>query len=85
MALLLGGTSALCRCLSGVCFLRILCVCGLCVCYRFLGYVNMIGVSYESSTVATGIGNYYALVRCVCVCKAEHRGLQMIQVCVKAW
>lgn len=22
---------------------------------------------------------------CVCVCKAEHRGLQMIQVCVKTW
>jgi len=31
-------------------------------CYRFMGYVNMLGVAYESPTVATGYGMYIAQV-----------------------
>ena len=35
----------------------------LCVyCYRFMGYVNILGVAYESPTVATGYGMYIAQV-----------------------
>ena len=30
--------------------------------YRFMGYVNMLGVAYESPTVATGYGMYIAQV-----------------------
>ena len=40
-----------------------LCAVLLCVyCYRFMGYVNMLGVAYESPTVATGYGMYIAQV-----------------------
>ena len=44
-------------------------------CYRFMGYVNMLGVAYESPTVATGYGMYIAQVcvcMCVCVCVCVH-------------
>ena len=32
-------------------------------CFRFMGYVNMLGVAYESPTVATGYGMYIAQVQ----------------------